>query len=351
VNRGGAALTLLGAEWDALAATSPSPFLTSAWLRAWWSAFGRGEPVCPSLHGADGRLRAAALFQRAPFGGLVAAANVHSDDWDAVAEDDAARAELWEAVARLDVRYVRLAGLRLGRGTAAAEGALTGAGFRLLAAPGNRSPFLELPAPGEDVLAGATRNLRSQVRRRRRQLEREGELTFRTITGGDELDPALDALLRVEASGWKGRRGTAIASSAATRGLYRRFAHSAARAGWLRVHLLELDGRPIAADLGCAIADTGFLVKTGYDESLHRFSPGLVLRAEVLQALTDEGLRGYDFLGPNDPYKLRWTADVRPRATIRALRGAAVPPGAAYHRAIRPTLKRAHAAIGTIARG
>jgi CelD/BcsL family acetyltransferase involved in cellulose biosynthesis len=125
-------------------------------------------------------------------------------------------------------------------------------------------------------------------------------------------------------------------------GLYRRFAHDAARAGILRVHLLELDGRLVAGDLGCAIGDTAFLVKTGYDEALGRLSPGLVLRAEVLRASVREGLRAYDFLGPDDDYKLRWTEIVRPRVTVRAFRGAAAPGASAYHRTIRPALKKAH---------
>jgi CelD/BcsL family acetyltransferase involved in cellulose biosynthesis len=342
VHRGDAALALLGTEWDELAARVPTPFTTSAWLRSWWEALGHGEPLCAALHGDDGRLRAAALMQRGPFGGLVAAADVHSDDWDAVAEDEPARAELWAGIGALEPRYATLTCLRDGASADVAARALASAGLRTHTTPGNRSPYLELPADEDAVLAGASRNLRSQVRRRRRQLENAGDLTFRTLAGVDELDAALDELERVEASGWKGREGTAIASSEETRRLYRRFAHEAARDGMLRVHLLELDGRVIAGDLGCSIGGVGFLVKTGYDEALGRLSPGLVLRAEVLRASVREGLRAYDFLGPDDSYKLRWTDTVRPRVTLRAFRGVAAPPATAYHRAVRPVLKRAH---------
>jgi hypothetical protein len=71
-----------------------------------------------------------------------------------------------------------------------------------------------------------------------------------------------------------------------------------------------------------------------------------VLRADVLQASIDEGLSGYDFLGPADEYKLRWTPTVRPRVILRAYRGAAALPGLAWRRRIRPALKAARRRTG-----
>ena len=78
---------------------------------------------------------------------------------------------------------------------------------------------------------------------------------------------------------------------------------------------------PKAAELNCVFAGGTFLIKTGFDERYRRFSPGLVLRGEVLQAAIQEGSRFYDFLGGSDSYKLRWTSELRPRTAIKAYRG------------------------------
>jgi CelD/BcsL family acetyltransferase involved in cellulose biosynthesis len=352
LHTGPAALARLAPEWDRLAAVDPSPFTTTAWLRAWWGAYGKGELVNATLVGEDGRLRAAVALRRTPAGGLAAPADDHSDDWGAVAEDDAARRELWAGVARLGSTRLVLRALRAGREATAARDALVQAGLRVHATPWNRSPYLELPDDPEELLRRQSRNLRSQVARRRRQLEKEGDVTFRTTTGGERLDADLDELFRVEGSGWKAREGTAILAEEGAERLYRAFAHDAARAGWLRVHLLEVAGRVVAGDLGCAIGDTAFLLKTGFDEEWSKLSPGLVLRAEVLRATIEDGRRGYDFLGPDDAYKLRWTPTVRPRVTLHAYRGAAALPGLAWHRAVRPALRRARdAARARAARG
>ena len=107
-------------------------------------------------------------------------------------------------------------------------------------------------------------------------------MAFRVTVGGPDLERDLNAFLHVEASGWKARRGTAIVANPRTDRLYRSFATRAAARGQLRLALPR--------DLGCVVGDTGFLLKTGFDESYARLSPGLMLRGEVLRTCVEEGL-------------------------------------------------------------
>lgn len=290
-----------------------------------------------SLVAANGDLLAAASFARSRTGMLAATADEHSGDWDIVGVDDRARGALLAEIARLDPAILVLGPMR---DSAIARHAIAESGRRTREGPGPRSPYLRLPGSFDELLAARSANLRSQFRRRRRALERGGELRLRTTTGGAALERDLDAALRIEASGWKGRAGTAILSRPDTERLYREFASAASDRGWLRLHLLELDGVPIAGDLGCALNGEGFLVKTGFDESLADASPGLVLRGEVLRASIDEGLHGYDFLGGPDRFKLRWAEELRPRTTLRAYRGLASVPSEAWHHALKPVLRR-----------
>jgi CelD/BcsL family acetyltransferase involved in cellulose biosynthesis len=325
--------------WNVLAGSAGSPFLTAEWLAAWWSAFGGGRLTCLLLRDDRGSLRAGACCRRLAGGRLAAAANEHTGDWDVVAADDQARRALWRAVAGLGAGAVDLAAIRSRASLDQAGQELRAAGYSTVEVTGVRSPFLELPGTWDALLASVSRNLRSQLGNRRRALERQGRLRFRTTVGGEEeLARDLAAFLRVEGSGWKAGSGTAILSDPRTQRLYTDFARAAAAAGWLRLHLLELDGVPVAADLNCVFAGGTFLVKTGFDERYARFSPGLVLRGEVLRAAIQEGSRFYDFLGGPDGYKLRWTTDLRPRTAIKAYRGA-YRPLAVYQARLRPLLK------------
>lgn len=337
---GAGALSGLGEAWDRLAERTPSPFLTREWTAAWCEAFGERAPRVATLRAGDGELLAAAVL-RPVRAGLAATANDHSGDWDAVARDDEARAELWCAIGRLRRPRLVLTGLRE-PGAAVAARELRREGYRVVPSVEAESPFLRLPGSFDELLAGRSANLRSQWRRRRRALDREGTVAVRcTTAAGPRLERDLDALFAIEASGWKGRAGTAIASDPATTRLYGDFARAAAGRGWLRVYVLEVDGRPLAADLGCAMGGVGFLLKTGFDDAAAALSPGLVLRGEVLRASIEEGLTGYDFLGGPDAYKTRWTGDVRVRARLEAYRGTAAVAAGAYRRVLRPAAGRA----------
>ncbi len=341
-------------DWNPLAELAGSPFLTAEWLTAWWGAFGSGRLTWLLLRDRHGSLRAGACCRQLTGGRLAAAANEHTGDWDAVATDEQAREALWRAAAGLGAGAVDLAAIRSRPSRQQAAEALAGAGYRTVEVTGVRSPYLELPGSWEELLASVSRNLRSQLGRRRRALEREGRLRFRTTAADpEELERDLVAFLRVEGSGWKSGSGTAILSDLRTERLYTDFARAAAAAGWLRLHLLELDGVPVAADLNCRFAGGTFLLKTGFDERYGQFSPGLVLRGEVLRAAILEGSTFYDFLGGPDGYKLRWTAALRPRAAVRAYRGA-WRPMATYQARLRPLLKagvgRARKLRGDLAR-
>jgi CelD/BcsL family acetyltransferase involved in cellulose biosynthesis len=331
----------LAPSWNRLAHHVGSIFCTHEWLTCWWRAYGHGEPRWLVLDDGHGLLRAGALMFSPARSQLSSASNIHSGSWDAVAADEDSLAELWAGVAQEGLGRMRIAGmLEEGPGARIAAAQLERAGYSTTTVPGQRSPWLDLPGSWEELLASVSGGLRSQVQRRRRKLERQGDLSFRTVTGGVELEQALESFLTVEASGWKTRSRTAVISQPATERLYREFAPIAAEQGWLRLYLLELDGRLIAADYGCAYAGQGMLLKTGFDEDYARFSPGLVLRAEVLRASIEEGLDGYDFLGQPETYKTRWASRLRPRVTILAYRGA-WRPAYFYRTKVRGLLKSA----------
>lgn len=334
-------LGLLADEWNQLALKSGTPFMTAEWLTAWCATLGQGKCSWTILHDSDGSIRAGACVRRAALGKLASTTDAYSHDWEILARDDRARAELWSALVHRSASRIQLEGMRQGADSARFVCEELGRmGYKVISAQGPSSPWLMLPASWDELIGDVSGSLRGQIGRRRRQLEREGTVTFRVGGTPATLDRDLDIFLGLEGSGWKGRDGTAITSKASTEALYRTFARGAAERGWLRLYFLELDGEAIAADYGCAFAGTGVFIKTGFNEAHSRLSPGLVLRAEVLRSSIEEGLVGYDFLGHPDTYKTRWTPATRPRLRIWAYRRQALP-GYVYRKRVRPLLKSA----------
>ncbi len=336
------ALGPLADDWNRLALDAGTPFMAAEWLEAWCQAFEGGRCEWTVLRDADGSIRAGACRRpHAGFRRLASTTNEHGHDWEILARDDDARAELCAWLLEKGPSRVALAGMIAGGPSALAVTAeLERAGYRMLTVEEPCSPWLALPGTWEELMQNVSGSLRSQIGRRRRMLEREGQLTFRVAGEPATLECDLDTFLKLESSGWKGRDGTAIASQPSIERLYREFAAGAAEQGWLRLYLLELDGVAIAADYGCAFAGTGVFMKTGFDETYSQFSPGLVLRADVLRSSIEENLSAYDFLGQPDTYKTRWTSAQRPRLRVWAYRKEAIG-GYVYRKRVRPALKSA----------
>ncbi len=139
----------------------------------------------------------------------------------------------------------------------------------------------------QDVSSGSRR----KWTRLRRRMEREGEVRFRAMEPDADPGPWLAAFLELEASGWKGRAGTAIACSAPLQRFVTDTVRAHAADGRLRFWQLDMDGRPVASLFGFLAGSTLWLGKIAYEETLGRHSPGALLMIEATRhILRDEAI-------------------------------------------------------------
>lgn len=157
--------------------------------------------------------------------------------------------------------------------------------------------LLQCGAAAESYLAEtlSTGN-RKELRRQRRRLGEQGTLEFRTWgqEPHDDLERWIEDFLTLEAAGWKGREGTALASASAERAYFRRIAHGAAERGQLSMLGFFLNNRPIALKCNFLSPPGGFAFKIAFDESLSRFSPGVQLELENVCLAHAQGLQWLD---------------------------------------------------------
>ncbi|MBU1226082.1 MAG: GNAT family N-acetyltransferase [Actinobacteria bacterium] len=303
-------------EWADLAdRVGASPFARPGWVLAWAAC--RGVDV--ELIGVrrEGALVAALPIVRAPEG-VVTPTDWHTPRFEAIALDEEALADLaGTTVARRD-RYLRLGFLDADGPTQRAfTGALLAGGYHLRLRTVLRSPYLRLSTSWEDYLAEWPSKRRSDLGRRRRRLDEQGAVAFEIHDGTERLDELLSEGFEVEASGWKGGQGTAIATEG-TESLYRQAAAWAASQGTLRLGFLRVDGRAIAFDYCFEIGATHYLVKTGFRPEFSAFAPGKLLRAFMIETAFGRGLDTYDFVGDDDAWKMEWTDTVRTTVIMEA---------------------------------
>jgi CelD/BcsL family acetyltransferase involved in cellulose biosynthesis len=143
-------------------------------------------------------------------------------------------------------------------------------------------PFLESSLDGEDYLKRAlsTHHLK-ELRRLKRRLAERGKLEYRIRRQPDEIRLGVEAFLMLEASGWKGRKRTAMATDRYRAAFAREAVDRLAERDLCRVHSLTLDDRVIACLIVFIEAGVAYTWKTAYDEELSAFSPGTLLMMEA----------------------------------------------------------------------
>jgi CelD/BcsL family acetyltransferase involved in cellulose biosynthesis len=128
---------------------------------------------------------------------------------------------------------------------------------------------------------------RKEWGRLRRRLEEQGEVRSEWSAS----DAAIEDFLRLEASGWKGDRGTALVADRNRAAFAREMLSSFAADNRLRIARLMLDGRPIAAGAVLVSGPRAYYWKTAFDPAYAQYSPGVLLTLAMSRDLeADPGL-------------------------------------------------------------
>ena len=198
--------------------------------------------------------------------------------------------------------------LRLDTPTAAAlRNAADARGLPIRILQSDQRAAVRAGTPSERYLRGRVNGKKlRELRRCEKRLSEQGQVEMKTLFG-DAVASGLKEFLRLEAAGWKGRRGTALASTVATRA----FAHAAlagASAPATAIDVLRVDGVTIAAAVHLIAGANAVAFKCAYDESWARVSPGALLDLHTLRLVLDGGRLGLIDSGavPGHPVEALW---------------------------------------------
>jgi CelD/BcsL family acetyltransferase involved in cellulose biosynthesis len=129
---------------------------------------------------------------------------------------------------------------------------------------------------------------RKELRRLQKRLAELGAVETRLLTQGADLPGWCDDFLALEAAGWKGAEGTALASKPAHAAFLRDACAAAFAAGRLHMLRIDIDGRAIAMLVNFRHGEGAFSFKIAFDEALGRFSPGVLIEIANLHAVQDD---------------------------------------------------------------
>lgn len=176
---------------------------------------------------------------------------------------------------------------------------------------------VSLDASWSDPLAAIPSRKRNLMKRSWKKARSLGavDVRFERPSAGTEVESLLSLFLEVEADGWKGRSGTAVALTDEVRFL-REYAQLAAEEETLEVGLLTIGGQVAAMQIGVVLDQRFWWMKTGYRERFAEGSPGRLLLGESIGRAARAGLVAHELLGVPDPLKQAWANTSHPNVAV-----------------------------------
>ena len=319
-------------EWEALSpaleqilldTTGLTIFSTPEWLGAWWKAFGQAKQlVAFSFANAGGEvLGLAPLYlegstRRRPSGlrrlRLVGDGTEDSDNLDLIfrAEHEAACSQA--LLARLDSeRGWDVCELNtLHADSNIAQAMLSCLRERKWPTTLSKRPSsaILLPDNWQTYLRQLSREHARGIERYTQRLRRHYAVRIFKCTTEEELLVSLEVLFELHQKRWQSQGQPGSFAGPERRQFYYEMSRGFLRRGWLEFWLLELDGKPAAAQFAFRYRGIVYQLQEGLDPQHFSDRAGVVLRAHILKELIAEGVRQYDFLGGVDAHKQLWGA-------------------------------------------
>jgi CelD/BcsL family acetyltransferase involved in cellulose biosynthesis len=177
-----------------------------------------------------------------------------------------------------------------------------GLGPRVLHA--NQRACLDATSDADQLLHDALGSKKlKELRRLRHRLAERGTVTFEVARSPQDVAAALKIFLALEASGWKGARGTALAQNDGDIRFIRRATPALAASNQCEIVTLRAGDTPVAAGIVLRHQNRAFFFKIGVDEQFAKFSPGVQLTLDLTRHLcADPAIASADSTaGPDHP--------------------------------------------------
>lgn len=170
----------------------------------------------------------------------------------------------------------------------------------------------------QQISSGLRQNLRRYERRAGTEF---GSVTHRTLTTPEDIEAGVYRYAMLEAAGWKGQAGTALAPGNDQHRFYGAFLAGMARQGLAEVHELWFGERLVASRLAVRGDTAVVMLKTTYDESHAKSAPGRILLKKYLEhAFAARPAKAVEFYTNASRDQLSWATSSRSIRHIRLYR-------------------------------
>lgn len=160
-------------------------------------------------------------------------------------------------------------------------------GSKIRFSSGYDRPYFKVKGSFDEYLNSRSRKRRKQIRAKKRRLEELGNLEFEVLRDAADVSTWTTEYIELEASGWKGKNGTAIATSNKDVEYFHDMTTFAFNADQLLMFRLRLNNRTLASFIVLTSGPVSYAYRIAFDEDYGQYSPGWILQVEFIRYLLE----------------------------------------------------------------
>jgi CelD/BcsL family acetyltransferase involved in cellulose biosynthesis len=162
------------------------------------------------------------------------------------------------------------------------------------------------------------------MRRNRKALAQEGQVSFLMAHDEATLQQASEALIHLQRQHWTEQGKPRVFLREKFLSFHKGLSALALANQWLQLYVLSLDHTPIAAIYNFKYNNKIYFYQSGTiphhkKEFSKTISPGFILHSFCIEAAITEGAVEYDFMRGNSVYEKKWERQLRHLVSIRIL--------------------------------
>jgi CelD/BcsL family acetyltransferase involved in cellulose biosynthesis len=175
---------------------------------------------------------------------------------------------------------------------------------------------IDLPKEWEDYVQQRSKSGRRELRQSMKNVD-DGAIKLHFAATEDDLDQHWDTFVTLH----QRRRSAMGTTGCFDHPPFERFIRDAAsqllHAGLLKFLIGTADGVPVVAQFAIADDQCWYFYQSGMEPDSSDLRPGLSTFSYVIREAIQTGRQRFDMMRGDEPYKLRWRAELRPAQEVR----------------------------------
>jgi CelD/BcsL family acetyltransferase involved in cellulose biosynthesis len=184
----------------------------------------------------------------------------------------------------------------------------------------NICPYISLPPSYNLLMKGLSKNMRQNLNKYLRRIEERHHVELEKYDeAGLSVGEAMEVFIRLNEARWasQGRLGSFESKEPAFSNFHMDIAKGFADKGWLGLYFLTADGEPISVQYTFEYGQKMYYYLAGFNPQYATYSVGNLIIMFLLEKCIEKGLKEYDLMRGNEPYKNMWTKSYRRSFEIR----------------------------------